>query len=228
MAKSGEYLITGGLPAEEFRLIGNDFMINTPVDDRGLVDISEHIRLVKMTLSPDINWINQTNNIHHFYWPAHIYNNSDDNQTKEIKFRNLPVHKGLIPVQFHNWMHRISIPPEIPSAEVIDYRLESWFVADKLFQAVRQYKRQDRSLRKHYLNRSNDSEIDDMETIEKELVSDLYIKFFDKYPKLHDKLFQIPKEFRLVDPEKSFDQLNKDLGKIAGSNALTLKRLVTL
>lgn len=229
MANHPELYREGGLPAEDFRLVGNNFMIQTPTDDRGLVEIAEHIKLVKMTLSPGINWNYQSSNIHHFYWPAHLYNKANDNvQTQEIIFRNLPIHKGLLPIQFHNWMHRISEPPILPKPEVIEYRNESWFVANKLFQAVRKYKRQDRSLRKVYLEVSKNPELADSDEIEIEILTDLYENFFSRYEKLHKELFNIPKEFRLVDPDKPFDQLNKDLGRVAGCNALILKRQVAV
>ena len=228
MANTGEYLIRGGLPAEEYRLVEDGFMIQTPVDDRGLVDIYEHVKLVKQTLSPEIDWKQHQSNIHHFYWPARLYKNTEEAGAQNIQsiFCGLPVHKGLLPIQFQNWLHRISEPPEVPEQEVMEYRIESWKVANDLFQAVRNFKRRDRCLRKVYSQVLENPELREIDEIEKELLSDLYGNFFNKYEKLHQRLFTIPEEFRLVDPDTPFDQLNKELGKLAGSTSLILNRLV--
>src|SRR4051812_48225255 len=84
----------------------------TPVDDRGFVDINTLIRAVKETVSSDYEWLDNVN-VHHFYWKEEWYHSRFIGMNA-LRFRELPVHKALLPVEFHNWLHRVTLPPDIP------------------------------------------------------------------------------------------------------------------
>ena len=229
VVRRGEALVGAGYPAEHYRLVELDFRLETPIDGRGLIDTTQHVDLVKQTLSSRIDWKNHATNMHHFYWPARDYaDTSEDPTSLESTFRNLPIHKGIMPVQFHNWLHRISEPPELPSKEVMEYRVEAWGVAARLFDAVRSYKRKTRSLTEFFLQDQAKSSIEELSDVDREVLDDLYSEFFETYPTLHQKLYEVPGEFQLVDPDQPFELINKQLGKIAGASTLHFTRHISL
>jgi len=108
--------------------------IETPLDHRGLVDVPRLIEMVKATVDPSYDWSGPSNT-HHFYWPESKYTNTKvpNVDTTYARFRDLPVHKGWMPVVFHNWLQHVTLPSPVPKPEAIAYRTESWRVAEQLF-----------------------------------------------------------------------------------------------
>src|SRR5262245_28604481 len=85
------------LPPPDAILISSDERIETPIDDRGLIDISQLIADIKATVDPDYKWLKKPD-VHHFYWPRLFYPFAEEDQAVNLrKFRNLPVHKGYMP-----------------------------------------------------------------------------------------------------------------------------------
>jgi len=109
---------------------------DTPVDDRGFVDIDKLIAAVKATVDPEYTCPTHTLNEHHVYWEEEWYH-SRLIGANALRFRELAVHKMLVPVPFHNWLHRITIPADVPDPELIRSRNNSWTVANALFKASR-------------------------------------------------------------------------------------------
>ncbi len=219
----------GGYPAEQYRLVDPDYRIDTPVDSRGLVDIHRHIDLVKQTLSDEIDWSGQEVNTHHFYWPSTDYPSIfSGNRELELKFRSLPIHLGAMPVKFHNWLHKISEPPVKPRNEVMEQQVQSWEVAASVFNTVSDYKRRARRYLEVVLGDLDRSYIGALTDMELEVINDIYDDFFDKLSNVHQELYRVPEEFRLVDPDLPFDTLTRTVGKIVGAKALYFTRTVQL
>lgn len=219
----------GGYPAEQYRLVDPDYRIYTPVDSRGLVDIHRHVDLVKQTLSSEIEWSGRAVNIHHFYWPSSDYPSIfSSNRELELKFRNLPIHLGVMPNQFHNWLHKISEPPAKPPTETMEYRVQSWEVAASLFNTVCDYKRRTRRYLGTVLEGLDRSYLGALTDVEFEVINDLYDDFFDRLSSVHQELYRVPEEFRLVDPDLPFDTLTRTVGKMVGAKALYFTRTVQL
>lgn len=130
--------VRGDLPPRDAWLIDpyRD-KLDTPVDDRGLVIVDQLIQEVKATLDSSYEYGEKLNE-HHFYWYKRWYDS--DNyalHTAQHDFRNLGVHKGYLPKSFHNWLHEVTIPPPRPEPEVMAHRVESWRLAQSLFDRSR-------------------------------------------------------------------------------------------
>lgn len=87
---------------------------DTPLDSNGLVDLDKLVTLGKHTVHADYDWTSRFNDIHHLQWPGIEYRS-------EIAqpFRELTRRKAYIPRKFHNWLHHITLPPLIPTDEVM-------------------------------------------------------------------------------------------------------------
>lgn len=109
-------------------------------DERGLMDPYKLIEDVKATIDPSHEWSLKLD-VHNFYWPQsnfpyQHFKHSHPKHDMPPAFRNLPIHKGLIPRDFHVWAHLITVPPERPSHEVMLRRVEAWTVARELYRVA--------------------------------------------------------------------------------------------
>lgn len=195
------------LPPRELQrfTLGHDEKLQTPLDDYGLVDVSELIYQVKKTVDPSYTWDSPFNDVHHIQWPSRQYQYLPHSQVNPQEFRNLSISKIYTPRVFHNWVHRITEPPPPPPIEVMYYRTEAQRVAIALFRTVRAGKG---LKRRKGLN-------------ETELESRL-IQNFDEFSNRLEIARTIPAEFQLLDihdyAPKSFEDMFKiqsQLGKLA-------------
>lgn len=108
--------------------------IETPVDERGLVDLDRLVTLVKQTVRPEFSWSSSFNDIHHLQWFASNYPASEvtDGLVDMNEFRELVNRKAFIPRVFHNWIHHVTLPPPVPSIEVMKYSIDAQRVAMSL------------------------------------------------------------------------------------------------
>lgn len=102
--------------------------IRTPTDERGLIDVPQLIEDVKGTVSANYEWDSRSD-CHHLYWPGSKYPFSAENDglTKPPAFRELPIHKTMLSREFHNWLHRITLPPDMPSKNVMEEVTEEFW-----------------------------------------------------------------------------------------------------
>ena len=124
-------------------------LIDTPLDERGLVDLSALISVIKSTVDSDYEWPSPFNDRHHVYWPRRFYPRNDGAGLDLYEFDNLGINKVKLPRHFHNWLHLITLPPPMPSLEVMQYRIEAQRVAVSLFKGVVDLKRQAKELSLH-------------------------------------------------------------------------------
>ena len=214
-----------GLPPEEFWLINPDRdKFDTPVDDRGLIDQDLMIRAVKDTIDPSYEWPAQLS-LDHFYWPGYWYDRSYDPQAG--RFRQLSIHKGIVPREWENWKHKITIPPRLPSPEVMHLRIESWDIAHSLFRSITETERWRRRAEGRALQVARgssclprDGSRDDV--IGKEFMQGVLSKYFRAVEKKLRQLETIPREFRLVEPGDPQDIMPKTLMRLVGGEALYL------
>lgn len=107
----------------------------TPVDDRGFVDVDTLVQAVKDTVHSEYEWPRKRS-IHHLYWHEDWYRHPELGGDGRL-FRELPVNKVLIPRVFHSWLHLVTIPPDVPDPYLMRRRIESWAVAKDLFESSR-------------------------------------------------------------------------------------------
>ena len=105
------------LPPEEVRLWegSRDGLLDTPVDECGLVDLDELVQLGKELVVPGYDWSSPFNDVHHLQWPKSQYARDDIRHA----FREQVQRKAYLPRRFHNWLHLVTLPPALPSEEAM-------------------------------------------------------------------------------------------------------------
>jgi hypothetical protein len=209
------------LPPLDARLIDpRHDKIETPVDERGLIDVPELIRSVQETIDPDYYWPDSLS-IHHFYWPEADYpfDKTVHTRSNPAVFRNLALHKGLLPRAFENWLHIVTLPPPIPSPEVMQYRVEAWEVAKSLFGSVQKAVQWERMARRRalYVQQNPDvlqEDFNGVDIIGEEIIQEVLDRHFRGAQHQVERLERIPPEFRLFNPSQSRQVLATQLGQL--------------
>ncbi len=194
--------------------------IQTPIDDRGLVDVPKLIQVVQETIHPEFRWTWPLN-VHHFYWHEADYPYEKEFGTinNPSTFRELPINKGLLPKVFHNWLHLVTIPPPKPSPEVMNYRVEAWTVARSLFRNMQgsvQWERK-ASRRVGFLEHNPgtlDEKLNGEDIYGKAVMVDTLDTYFRGAEYHIRRLDQIPEDFRLFDPDQPRQILATQLGQL--------------
>lgn len=206
--------------------------IDTPVDERGLIDIPQLITDVKATVDPDFEWPSALS-IHHFYWPsaAYPYETGHHNSTSAGTFRNLPLHKGLLPRVFENWLHKVTLPPEVPEAEVMQYRIEAWSIVKDLFKTARETVVHEKLARRRreYIAANPEVlkvEFNGEDHIGEEYIQLAYEKNFRGWEQIRERHERIPQEFRLIQLDRPPTEIASSLGKLAVPKSMKLVRSV--
>lgn len=194
------------MPPVEYRKFDpkKDDPIETPLDYRGLVDLDKLISIVKSTVDSEYSWISNMNDVHHLQWYKALYRDHE-NPNLALNFRELVNRKAYIPRVFHNWLHRVTLPPPVPSEEVMQYSLDAQRVAISLSQTASEAVRLTRR----------------KQMTEKVLQIRLE-QAFEHYNIYLDNAREVPVEFSLIAIEeleiKSIEEMlyiNKSLGKMA-------------
>ncbi len=201
----------------------------TPVDDRGLIDVPTLIESVKDTVDEDYEWPSNLS-IHHLYWHERHYDSAFAGPWAR-RFRELPIHKAVVPRVFENWLHLVTLPPDVPDPEVMRARVESWGVAEDLFHSVRQavvWEKRGRRRAERVQNSlvSLPEEFKGVDVIGKEVLQAILGRHFNGMERHLARLQEVPPEFRLAEPTDTREILAKKLGKIIGPRALHLVRAV--
>lgn len=110
--------------------------IETPLDSRNLVDAPKLFQEINKTVDPSYNWRSPFNDTHHLQWPSRSYDGSIENLRPQ-EFRNLAISQWVLPRVLHNWIHKITEPPPVPEAEIMQYRIDAQRVVTSLFSTIR-------------------------------------------------------------------------------------------
>jgi hypothetical protein len=223
------------LPPPDARLLdpyrsGED-LLPTPTDERGLVNIPQLIADVKSTVDPSYEWAGGLD-VHHFYWYASLYpyTKGDSNQNPAF-FRNIPVHKGLVPRSFHEWLHVVTEPPPVPKPEVMQYRIEAWMVARDLFKMARQTVQWEKKQRRRRERVANNPEIlreefNGEDQIGEEVMHEVLEKNFRGFERQLERQGRIPEEFRILDISGTPKKVATNLGKLVARPSLYLADVI--
>lgn len=221
-----------GLPPVQFRLLDpKKGKIETPLDTMGLVAIPKLITAVKATISPEYKWTRPCD-VHHFQWPGNLYPYYPGrDRVNPDAFRELPIHKGAAPRDFHNWLHLITIPPPLPDEEVMRYRIEAWHVAEELFGEVRNVVRWERRMRRRALQLSRRPDtlpkgFNGVDLIGREIMTEVLASNFKGMERHLARLDTIPEEHRLFEPTDSPAALASALGRIVVPRSMMLTNAV--
>lgn len=195
------------LPPVEFQKhnIKTDGLIETPLDERGLVDLDRLIDVVKLTVDSIYKWSSSRSDIHHLQWYSALYDNEENSTVDSKAFRDLMSRKTIIPRTFHNWLHYVTEPPPVPDQEVMQYSIDAERVAISLART---------SMRAVRLSRNK--------TLDSGMVSYRLEQALDHYNKCLEKAKNVPSEFSLITLDKiqasSVDEMlenNKLIGRLA-------------
>jgi hypothetical protein len=215
-----------GLPPRDVWLLDPEReRIATPTDERGLVVVPSLIAAVRKTIRPEYRWT-APYDIHHFQWPDAWYPYYPGiDRANPHQFRELSIHKGLVPREFHNWLHRITIPPPVPSHEVMFYRVEAWDVARALFGEVQGVFQWERRMRRRVTRLQHDSgvlppEFSGVDLIGQTVMADVLSSNFRGIERHLARLDGIPEEHRLFEPTDSPLQLASALGRLVVPTAM--------
>lgn len=184
-----------------------DGYLETPTDQYGLVDLDKLVTLVKGTVSPQFSWESPFNDVHHLQWYGRNYpvTNGNDDIVNMHEFRELINRKAFISRVFHNRTHQVTLPPPIPSDEVMLHSINAERTALQLYRTARLATRLTR-----------------MPHIpEKKLIQRLNEEY-ENYTLYVENAREVPKEFTLLAIEdveaRDVDEMlliNKRLGKLA-------------
>jgi hypothetical protein len=221
------------LPPREYWLEDiKKLKIESPVDERGIVDPRTVVEIGKSLIDPEFAWPSNLS-IHHLYWERWWYGLPSAG-SQALSFRELPIHKILVPRVFENLLHKVMVPPGIPSQEVMEKRIESWGIAKSLFKSVRNVVRWENNTNRYIAAVANDGlpkgyETED--TIGKELLGDIVNRHFQGIEMHMERLHAVAPEFRLVEPEEEViasplrrREYSKELGRVVVPRALPMLR----
>lgn len=117
-----------------------------PTDDRGFVIPDAAVESVLELIDPSYRWpVDWARGAHpalrpddhHFHWikdkykKRHFKNHGNLSSVPQ-KFRELPTLRGVLPRQFHNVVHDVTLPPLMPRLEDMKHYLESFAIARSL------------------------------------------------------------------------------------------------
>lgn len=187
-----------------------DYRIKTPLDERGLVDVPKLLFEIGKTVDPSYDWRSQFNDVHHLQWPNRWYDDENKESSNALvnpnEFRSLAIGKWVLPRVLHNWIHKVTEPPIIPSLDTMHYRIEAQRVTTSLFLTARTSKQIWRS---RFLT-------------EKQIQDRLTLRF-DSFSAQLEEAKSIPAGFQLVDlPERSPQSIDDmfDIGAKLGKYAV--------
>lgn len=167
------------LSLEQFR---GEYALETKTDERGFVDYGQLLSDINAQIDDaTFRWPRYNYDIHHLQWESVSYHPREFNgNTIPQEFREIPFHKLYIPRQLHNLIHRITLPPEMPSLDAMTKRVEAYRTAKNLFETA------SRSIRIEEMQQQarpydGKNVIVNRRVVDRDVLIDRYQEFTDKY-----------------------------------------------
>jgi hypothetical protein len=96
------------------------YAIPTPTFPNGIVDHQQLIADVSALVSESYHWRAPFFDEHHLHWEGQYYHpDLHGDSTIPKQFRDLNIHKLWIPREFHDFIHTVTLPPDVPQLEVM-------------------------------------------------------------------------------------------------------------
>lgn len=136
-----------------------------PTDDRGFVLPDQTVEKVLDLFEDEYEWPIDLRhqakrpNVHHFHWIARQYEPARyKGRTVPNQFRELPSVKGIVPRQFHNVIHNVTLPPQMPKYRDMERHIRAYRLARWTFDsATRAMEVQSRFIESDIIADSNDT-----------------------------------------------------------------------
>lgn len=229
MSAPGSFERDGLPPPDYFDGDWRTDRLETPVDDRGIVDGQKLLHLLLATFPENTAFQSDKLNAHHLYFYKRWYSHSDNPEDfSESRFRNLPINLWLMPLPLHQQLHHRFTPPPKPKADTMLYTMESFEIAKSLFGKTRGKFKYPRMKRRHLIEKGlgpNASEIKDLDKIEFELMSESLQNLFPDWEEYARRAEKVPRQFRLIeinDPSEPLRNLTTRLGKLVVPQAVKI------
>jgi hypothetical protein len=114
----------GSLGLRKFR---DEYAIPTPTLPNGIVDHQKLVEDVSALVSSQYRWRAPFFDEHHLHWKGYYYNPGlHGDSTIPKQFRDLNIHKLWIPREFHDFIHAVTIPPDVPHMDVMAESVEQY------------------------------------------------------------------------------------------------------
>lgn len=102
------------------RKFKEQYAIPTPTLPNGIVDHQKLVENVSELVSSDYRWRAPFFDEHHLHWKGYYYNQGfHDDSTIPKQFRDLNIHKLWVPREFHDFIHAVTLPPDVPDFDVM-------------------------------------------------------------------------------------------------------------
>ena len=104
------------------------YAIETPTHpDTGIVDHKKLVENVSALVSTDYRWRAPFFDEHHLHWKGYYYNPGLHNGSLIPKrFRDLNTNKLWVPREFHDFVHAVTIPSDVPSHDAMEQAVEDF------------------------------------------------------------------------------------------------------
>jgi hypothetical protein len=185
------------------------------VDSRGLVAVDELIESVKAYICPEYDW-DGPSDIHHLYFYAYMYWRAEQETGGALpahRFRELPVNKILVPRRFHNVIHAVTEPAEMPKPEVMRNYIDAWTAARNLFASVRSAVQAERRVRRWLdQHQAENSLTPEQEEVGLEIMEETILRHFRGVSRHLGALSLLPEEYRPFSTEVSLRDAMGQLG----------------
>lgn len=206
-----------GLPPQEFWVQDPLPVLETPVDQRGIVNADELILAVKGLIHEDYAWMPPTD-VHHLYWTRATYYKyaREHPGIASDTFRELAPHKIRVPRLFHNLVHAATLPPPIPDSEIIDMRVRAWQIAEGLFRSIREVTHSERLYRRRLGRMAHEASVVDdlaqLDPVGREIVNEMLLRHFRGVAQHLMALNDIPQEHWPFRPDVCAQVAAGDIG----------------
>lgn len=108
----------GSLGLRKFKEL---YAIPTPTLSNGIVDHQQLVKDVGGLVSSDYRWRAPFFDEHHLHWKGHYYNPGlHGDSTIPKQFRDLSIHKLWIPREFHDFIHAVTVPSDVPDFDIMN------------------------------------------------------------------------------------------------------------
>lgn len=225
-----ELIWRDGLPPDEYWAKDPLKTVETPVDSRGLIIVEDLINTAKEYICPEYKWDGPADK-HHLYYYAAVYRaleQSSDGNIPAQQFRELAVNKIYIPRRFHNVIHKVMLPADIPSPDVMRNYTEAWTVARKLFASVRRAVRAGRKVRHRLAAASEADPLSEPEKVDEEIMQEALSKHFGEIGRHLGALILLPEEYRPIKVDANIHDSLSKLGGVLLHGRQVRTRAVTL
>ncbi len=220
-----------GLPPESMRLRDGFDFVTVPTDEYGRIQVVPYLRAVRATLHPEyVSPIGpDSSNDHHLYHSKSKFLKNSKKDDIPKRFRELPLNIIILPIPFHNWLHRVSKDFEIPDHTMMEYTIEGHEILTDIFQAVLTTRKMRKMQRQQAQIAAGELEAPrHYKPIEESVIEEVIETHQDQVNRAVDAMARIPEPFRLVDPDKPLDRIVYEVGRLAAPDGRTYVRTARL